>query len=384
MNVRKGLSFAQKVLAEKRLVKPFIQHHHNNGKLPSVALIMKERQLLMSWMNSHRNEIAAKLTTPATVKLTDQDRFLGSHWLAEIAIPEAMKQKLFNNENPIQTVAEIIHSAATIAQATILNQISFQQEHTQNITSILVISESHLSINVIPAENLVIVDVFTCGEIGYDEAIDYIRARLGGEVIARLEVVRGLIIQNKFLPGIGVKTNDTVEMLADGRNTSNKLALGRHVLIELYLCDSYTINDAAWVRSVFQQAIKVAGGKLEGDFVHVFTPQGVSNVAIGSAKQAYGNGYCVLTIHDYPEYSVEDAGAYATVDFCDLTGELDFDLLIDFIQKSLQSAKIFTHEFLRGVYEVGADNKKEFVKRLEFEASPVAEETRMVLRRLSY
>jgi S-adenosylmethionine decarboxylase len=365
-------SFAELVLREQAA------KFQINSNLPSLSIIKRERDL---WMSQFRKGLADTLVAPTAVELNpNHDRTLGRHWLADFKISEQVKLNLLEGGNPAAKIQKLILDAANVAGATILNQMAFQDDETKNVVAVVVIQESHLSMHFIPKENYLGGDVFTCGEINFEAAIDDLCSQLSCDPkqpltpLAKLEVYRGIMQAGRFIPGIGIKVpnhegNGTaLQLLSTGPNHSHTPALGRHVLMEFYLCDAMTLNDSKWVQKVFQDAIGVAGGELVDDFVHQFKPQGVSEASIGFSQQLVGGGFCDLTIHDYPELAVEGFGAYAAVGICDFSGSLDFKKLIPYLRTSLKSEKVSTHEFLRGAYHLSKNNEKTFISGFEEQA----------------
>ena len=357
-------TFAEMVLSEQKA------KFHYNSTLPSLHTLTRERDL---WMSQFRMGLADTLVAPTAIVLNPtQDKTLGRHWLADFKISEKVKLNLLEGGNPAAKIKKLILAAANVAGATILNQMTVQHPVTNDVVSVVVIQESHLSLHFIPAENFMAGNVFTCGEINFAAAIDFISSQLSEDPkvalkpLAKIEVYRGIMQADRFVPGIGIKVpnhdNDwtCLQLLSTGPNHSHTPALGRHILMEFYLCNAMTLNDAAWVQEVFQRAIGEAGGILMGDFVHEFKPQGVSEASIGFGQHLQQGGFCDLTIHDYPELAVAGFGAYAAVDICDFSGVMDFAKLIHFLKTSLQSDKVVTHAFLRGAYHLKKSNEKIF------------------------
>ena len=77
--------------------------------------------------------------------------------------------------------------------------------------------------------------------------------------------------------------------------------LGRHVIIELWGC-SEAINDASLVESAMRNAVHAANATLLDIFVHEFSPQGVTGVAVLSESH--------LSIHTWPEYGYVAADVF--------------------------------------------------------------------------
>ena len=77
--------------------------------------------------------------------------------------------------------------------------------------------------------------------------------------------------------------------------------LGRHVIIELWGCCD-VINDAAFVESSMRKAVDAANATLLDIFVHEFSPQGVTGVAVLAESH--------LSIHTWPEYGYVAADVF--------------------------------------------------------------------------
>ena len=77
--------------------------------------------------------------------------------------------------------------------------------------------------------------------------------------------------------------------------------LGRHVIIELWGCGD-VINDAALVENAMRNAVQAANATLLNIFVHEFSPQGVTGVAVLAESH--------LSIHTWPEYGYVAADVF--------------------------------------------------------------------------
>lgn len=77
--------------------------------------------------------------------------------------------------------------------------------------------------------------------------------------------------------------------------------LGRHVIIELWGC-SDVINDASRVEAAMRKAVDVANATLLDIFVHEFSPQGVTGVAVLAESH--------LSIHTWPEHGYVAADVF--------------------------------------------------------------------------
>ncbi|MDZ4689023.1 MAG: adenosylmethionine decarboxylase, partial [Planctomycetaceae bacterium] len=70
--------------------------------------------------------------------------------------------------------------------------------------------------------------------------------------------------------------------------------LGQHVIIELWGCQEGVINDAALVKTAMLDAVRAANATLLDINVHMFSPHGVTGVAVLSESH--------LSVHSWPEY----------------------------------------------------------------------------------
>lgn len=77
--------------------------------------------------------------------------------------------------------------------------------------------------------------------------------------------------------------------------------LGRHVIIELWGC-SDVINDADHVKTAMVDAVRAANATLLNIYVHTFSPQGVTGVAVLSESH--------LSIHTWPEHGYVAADVF--------------------------------------------------------------------------
>lgn len=76
--------------------------------------------------------------------------------------------------------------------------------------------------------------------------------------------------------------------------------LGRHLLVELYNCDTTILNSVERVERIMNQAAVACGATVVQSTFHRFQPYGVSGVVVIAESH--------LAIHTWPEYG------YASVD----------------------------------------------------------------------
>ncbi|HSG31271.1 MAG TPA: adenosylmethionine decarboxylase [Thermodesulfobacteriota bacterium] len=100
-------------------------------------------------------------------------------------------------------------------------------------------------------------------------------------------------------------------------------SLGQHYLIELYECDPHILDDLDAVKEIMLSAAKKSGATILKDFLHKFSPQGVSGVVIIAESH--------LAIHTWPENN------YAGVDFFTCGAKVDPLVAYAYIKEKLHS-----------------------------------------------
>ncbi|MEX2146463.1 MAG: adenosylmethionine decarboxylase, partial [Candidatus Rokuibacteriota bacterium] len=110
--------------------------------------------------------------------------------------------------------------------------------------------------------------------------------------------------QKKFF---GANSDESIRRrrgAVDGRIGKGRItrlnALGRHLLLELFDCDSDAINNLEFVKAALVEAAKRAQATIVDVVFHEFNPFGVSGVVVIAESH--------LSIHTWPEYR------YAAVD----------------------------------------------------------------------
>jgi len=111
-------------------------------------------------------------------------------------------------------------------------------------------------------------------------------------------------------------------------------ALGRHVLVEFYGCDSQALNQKAQLEAVMREAAEESGATVVSTAFHLFNPHGVSGVVVIAESH--------LTIHTWPEYN------YAAVDLFTCGDSVDPWIAFEKIRDYLKAKQMFTMEVKRG------------------------------------
>ena len=119
--------------------------------------------------------------------------------------------------------------------------------------------------------------------------------------------------------------------------------LGRHVIIELWGC-SEVINDAGYVEQAMKNAVQAANATLLDLFVHEFSPQGVTGVAVLAESH--------LSIHTWPEYG------YVAADVFTCGSTTKPEVAADVLRSAFEAAKADIRELERGVMPGSVRNGK--------------------------
>jgi len=97
-------------------------------------------------------------------------------------------------------------AAAKESGATIVSS-SFNSFEPQGVSGVVIIAESHFTVHAWPEHNYAAVDMFTCGDIDLDRAVNSLQASLGSDqTVISADLNRGLIpdiAEYKKVTGIG-------------------------------------------------------------------------------------------------------------------------------------------------------------------------------------
>lgn len=115
---------------------------------------------------------------------------LGTHIIAELFNCNAF------HINNLKKVEEVLTAAAELSKATII-QPFFHKFSPYGISGVIVIAESHITIHTWPEYGYAAVDVFTCGDHDYKNAIDYITEKLEADRCVLYEMRRGVMNDRK-------------------------------------------------------------------------------------------------------------------------------------------------------------------------------------------
>jgi len=115
--------------------------------------------------------------------------YLGRHFLAEFY--NCSSEKL----NDKKTIADVMTKAVEVSNATIIKPF-FHKFSPQGVSGIIVIAESHLAIHTWPEFSFAAVDLFSCGEFDFTEALRFIRNNLDAASYSIISIKRGINVNS--------------------------------------------------------------------------------------------------------------------------------------------------------------------------------------------
>ncbi|HZK12219.1 MAG TPA: adenosylmethionine decarboxylase [Atribacterota bacterium] len=113
--------------------------------------------------------------------------------------------------------------------------------------------------------------------------------------------------------------------------------LGNHLLIELYDCDTNSINDVIKIEKLLLKSVKISGATALNSTFHKFSPHGVSGIVVISESH--------FSIHTWPEYG------YCALDIFTCGTEIKSEKALDFLKKELGVGSISVTEVKRGILD---------------------------------
>jgi len=114
-------------------------------------------------------------------------------------------------------------------------------------------------------------------------------------------------------------------------------ALGRHLLLELKICNEEVLNDLDLIRRCLNEAAVQSGATVVGESFYHFSPQGVSGVV--NIAESH------ISIHTWPEFK------YAAVDVFTCGDDVDPEKAARLITEKLGAQSHSLIELRRGIME---------------------------------
>ena len=113
-------------------------------------------------------------------------------------------------------------------------------------------------------------------------------------------------------------------------------ALGRHLLLELFDCDSDAINNLETVKAVLIEAARRAQATIVDVVFHEFNPFGISGVVVIAESH--------LSIHTWPEYR------YAAVDIFSCGDVLQPEVAATYLVEQFAAERTAVVDVQRGMF----------------------------------
>jgi S-adenosylmethionine decarboxylase len=114
-------------------------------------------------------------------------------------------------------------------------------------------------------------------------------------------------------------------------------ALGRHLLLELKICNKEVLDDLNFLRECLNEAAIQCGATVVGESFYHFSPHGVSGVV--NIAESH------IAIHTWPEYG------YAAVDVFTCGEDVDPGKAASLITEKLEAKNHSLIELRRGIIE---------------------------------
>jgi S-adenosylmethionine decarboxylase len=124
----------------------------------------------------------------------------------------------------------------------------------------------------------------------------------------------------------------------------NMDTMGRHVISELWGCNTEKLNDMKFIEETFVDAALRSGAEIREVAFHKFAPHGVSGVVIISESH--------LTIHSFPEHG------YASIDVYTCGDRIDPNVAANYIAEALEADTRENVELPRGMGPIQVNNVK--------------------------
>ena len=115
-------------------------------------------------------------------------------------------------------------------------------------------------------------------------------------------------------------------------------SLGKHLIIELFQCDSTILNNPKTLEHLLLAAVKLSGATVIQPFFHQFSPHGVTGVVVVAESH-----FC---LHTWPEYG------YCALDIFTCGDSVNGNQALDYLKESLKAANASVMEIKRGVLDL--------------------------------
>ena len=125
--------------------------------------------------------------------------------------------------------------------------------------------------------------------------------------------------------------------------------LGKHLLVELYDCESKLLNDCVLVEREMQKAARAAKATIVCSTFHMFSPYGVSGVVVIAESH--------LTIHTWPEHN------YAAIDIFTCGTSVEPYTAYQVLKDAFRCKNSSVIELKRGLIEGAVEKARKIARR---------------------
>ena len=115
-------------------------------------------------------------------------------------------------------------------------------------------------------------------------------------------------------------------------------SLGKHLIIELFQCDSTILNDPKTLEYHLLAAVRLSGATVIQPFFHQFSLHGVTGVVVVAESH--------FSLHTWPEYG------YCALDIFTCGDSINGHQALDYLKESLKAANVSVMEIKRGVLDL--------------------------------
>ena len=115
-------------------------------------------------------------------------------------------------------------------------------------------------------------------------------------------------------------------------------SLGKHLIIELFQCDSTLLNDVKTLERHLLAAVQLSGATVIQPFFHQFSPHGITGVVVVAESH--------FALHTWPEYG------YCAVDIFTCGDTVNGNVALDYLKENLGAANASVMEIKRGVLDL--------------------------------
>ncbi|MFP3869726.1 MAG: adenosylmethionine decarboxylase [Syntrophobacteria bacterium] len=115
-------------------------------------------------------------------------------------------------------------------------------------------------------------------------------------------------------------------------------SLGKHLIIELFQCDSTILNDPKTLEYHLLEAVRLSGATAIQPLFHQFSPHGISGVVVVAESH--------FSVHTWPEFG------YCALDIFTCGEHVSSYKALNHLKKALRAANVSVMEIKRGVLDL--------------------------------